>query len=130
MPGGKAALSEARDRILLLENELAKHITAGKEAQAVITETKERLEETYRHLDEVLEDIRRVREERDLARQETERQAMEANKWRVELQTTLPEMQNLIRKQQKDNEALFCSHLTTLTDKENTTPEPPAHNPR
>ena len=124
--GGKAALSEARNRILLLEDELAKHIMAGEEARAVITETKEKLEDAHRHLDEVLEDIARLREERDLARQEAERHAVEASKWRMELQTTLPEMQDFIRKQQEGNKTLRL----TSTGKEDIIPPQLAYPPR
>ncbi|KAF8491942.1 DNA repair protein endonuclease SAE2/CtIP C-terminus-domain-containing protein [Gautieria morchelliformis] len=115
--GGKVALSEAHARLLLLEDELAKHITAGEEAQSVLTETKEQLEETHQCLNEALEDTARLREERDLARLEADRQAIEANKWRNEVQTALPEMQNLLREQQQRNQALLASRPTASPDK-------------
>jgi uncharacterized coiled-coil DUF342 family protein len=129
--GGKADLSEAHARLLLLEDELAKHITAGEEAQSVLTETKEQLEETHQRLNEALEDTTRLREERDMARQEADRQAIEANKWRDEVQTVLPEMQNLLREQQQRNQALLASRPTPSHDKENNnTPGQIRHKPR
>jgi chromosome segregation ATPase len=130
IPGGKATLSEAHARILLLEDEVVKHIIASEEAQSVITETKEQLEETHKRLDEALEDVTRLRGERNFAREKAERHAMDANAWRTEVQTTLPEMQALIRKQQEESKALYVSRLAAFSEKANPIPRRLEHSPR
>lgn len=121
VPGGKAALLEANARILLLEDELAKHTTASEEALFVITETKDLLEKAHQYLDDSLADVIRLRQERDLAREKAEMHAMEANTWRTEVQRTLPEMQNLIRKQQEDSKTLFSSRPVALIEQKTLT---------
>lgn len=130
VPGGRAALSEAHARIILLEDELAKHITASKEALSVITETNEQLEETRLSLCEAVEDVTRLREERDLAREEAERQAMDANAWRIEVQTILPEMQRLIFRQQQESKELHVSQLSASSEEKNFSPGQFEHTPR
>ncbi|KAF8590000.1 hypothetical protein K439DRAFT_238288 [Ramaria rubella] len=128
IPGGQAALEATRTRILLLEDELGKHMTTSEEAQTVLADTKEILTQTQESLTEALEEAERLREQRDMARKEAERQAMEARKWRLELQAIMPELQSLVREIQQNNKVHVLSRSPNEHEKENIVPNTsPSH---
>lgn len=116
---GHAELLEYRTRTLQLEDELAKLVVAGKEAQELIKELNEQIMSLEKYTEELQNDLKRVREDRDAARQEASGQMQEARQWRQELQTTLPEMQQLICELQKN---INSRQTSPLAEKENIQP--------
>ena len=122
-PQARRQLAEAQTRITQLEEEVAKHITASKDAHDLITELTQQIEVLNQFVEELNADIARLREDRTAARQEAERQAQEAIMWRTEVQTRLPEMQGIIRELQQQSR----SPLTT--QKENVAPAPVDNSP-